>query len=169
MNLLTNYHTYYRGEDCMKVLSQKLLEIAKEITSEEKHDMNPLTNNEENQYQNSEKCHICEKPFLPDKKDKYYKKLRKVKDHCHYTGKYRGAAHSLCNSRYQEQRSIPAILYNGSNYDFHLLIKELAKEFKSNMRCIGENTEKYISISVNFQEEKEEEEDSFKKIKTYRL
>ena len=37
------------------------------------------------------------------------------------------------------------------------------------MRCIGENTEKYISISVNFQEEKEEEEDSFKKIKTYRL
>ena len=153
----------------MKVLSQKLLEIAKEITSEEKHDMNPLTNNEENQYQNSEKCHICEKPFLPDKKDKYYKKLRKVKDHCHYTGKYRGAAHSLCNSRYQEQRSIPAILYNGSNYDFHLLIKELAKEFKSNMRCIGENTEKYISISVNFQEEKEEEEDSFKKIKTYRL
>ena len=63
MNLLTNYHTYYRDEDCMKVLSQKLLEIAKEITSEEKHDMNPLTNNEENQYQNSEKCHICENLF----------------------------------------------------------------------------------------------------------
>ena len=42
----------------MKVLSQKLLEIAKEITSEEKHDMNPLTNNEENQYQNSEMSYL---------------------------------------------------------------------------------------------------------------
>ena len=82
----TNYHTYYRGEDCMKVLSQKPKEIAKEITSEEKHDMNPLTDNEENQYESSEKCHICEKPFVTDKKDKCYKKIRKVKDHCHFTG-----------------------------------------------------------------------------------
>ena len=82
----TNYHTYYRGEDCMKVLSQKPKEIAKEITSEEKHDMNPLTDNEENQYESSEKCHICEKPFATDKKDKCYKKIRKVKDHCHFTG-----------------------------------------------------------------------------------
>ena len=63
-------------------------------------------------------------------------------------GKYRGAAHSLCNLRYKEQRNIPVIIHNGSNYDFHLLIKDLAKGFKSDICCLGENTEKYISFSV---------------------
>ena len=71
-----------------------------------------------------------------------------VIDHCHYTGKCRGASHSLCNLQYQEEIDIPVTIHNGSNYDFHLLIKDLAKEFKSDIYCLGENTEKYISFSV---------------------
>ena len=43
----------------------------------------------------------------------------KVRDHCHYTGKYRGAAHSACNLQYKVPKSIPAVFHNGSNYDFH--------------------------------------------------
>ena len=57
------------------------------------------------------------------------KKYRKVKDHCHYTGKYRGAAHSLCNLKYSVPKNISIVFHNGSNYDYHLIIKELAEKF----------------------------------------
>ena len=56
--------------------------------------------------------------------------------------------HSICNLRYETQREIPVVLHNGSNYDFHIIIKELAKTLRKNMKCLGENTEKYISFSV---------------------
>ena len=48
-------------------------------------------------YKEQEVCHICKKKFCMDEHDKNYKKRRKVKDHCHYTGKFRGGAHSNCN------------------------------------------------------------------------
>ena len=87
-----------------------------------------------------------------------------------YTGKYRGAAHSLCNLRYQEQRNIPVIIHNGSNYDFHLLIKELSKKLKSKMCCIGKNTETYNTFSVEIhKEEIYEDNKEEQKISTYRL
>ena len=59
--------------------------------------MIPLTNEEEDIYKKSECCHICNKEFKDDEKDKNYAKVR---DHDHYTGKFRGAAHSICNLRY---------------------------------------------------------------------
>lgn len=51
------------------------------------------------------------------------KRCFEVKDDCHYNGKYRGAADSLCNLRYQEQRDVPVIIHNGSNYNFDLIIE----------------------------------------------
>ena len=72
----------------------------------------------------------------------------KVRDHCHFTGKYRGAAHSTCNLRYKIPKNIPVIFQNGSTYDYHFVIKELACEFDRNFECSGENTEKYITFSV---------------------
>ena len=68
----------------------------------------------------------------------------KVRDHCHFTGKYRGAAHNTCNLRYKTPKNIPVIFHNGSTYDYHFIIKELANEFEGNFECLGENTEKYI-------------------------
>ena len=50
-------------------------------------------------------------------------KYHKVKDHCHYTGKYRGPAHSICNLRYQTPKEIQIVLHNGSTYDYHFIIK----------------------------------------------
>ena len=77
------------------------------------------------------------------------KKYHKVRDHDHYTGKFRGAAHSICNLRYKTQKEIPIISHNGSKYDYHFIIKELAKEFKGqDFNCFGENKEKYITFSV---------------------
>ena len=76
--------------------------------------------------------------------------MRKVRDHCHYTGKYRGAAHSKCNLEYKIVKEIPVLFHNGSVYDYHFIIKYLAREFKGNSECLGENTEKYISFTVPF-------------------
>ena len=132
----------------MTKLSKDSINIGKEILNEEKTPVIPLTDDEKIKHKESKRSYFCDQSFNTNKESKYYMNYKKVRDHCHYTGKYRGAAHSLCNLRYQEQRDILVIIHNGSNYDFHLLIKDLAKEFKSDIYCIGENTEKYISFSI---------------------
>ena len=76
--------------------------------------------------------------------------MRKVRDHCHYAGKYRAAAHSKCNLNYKIVKEIPVLFHNGSVYDYHFIIKYLARKFKGNSECLGENTEKYISFTVPF-------------------
>ena len=80
------------------------------------------------------------------KKNKYYKILMIVKDHDHYTGKYRVVAHSFCSLRSKTQEDIPTVIHNGSNYDFHLIIIELGKEFRSEIHCILEGKEKIQNI-----------------------
>ena len=76
------------------------------------------------------------------------KKQQNVKDHCHYTGKYRGAAHNICNLRYKVPKEIPVVFHNGSTYDYHFIIKELVNKCEGNFECLGENTEKCITFSV---------------------
>ena len=105
--------------------------------------MIPLTKKEEENYNNQKVCYICKKEF--DKSDKKY---HEVRDHCHYTGKYREAAHNICNLRYKIPKEIPIVFHNGSTYDYHFIIKDLVKEFEGNFECLGENTEKYITFSV---------------------
>ena len=46
-------------------------------------------------------------------------------------------------------KETPAVFHNGSTYDYHFIIKELAKEFEGNFECLGENTEKYITFSLS--------------------
>ena len=53
--------------------------------------------------------------------------LKKVRDHCHETGKYRGPARKMCNLRYKQQKFIPIILHNGSGCDFNLLHSDFFK------------------------------------------
>ena len=103
----------------------------------------PLTKEEKMNHNDQQICYICKKEF-----DKSDKKHHKVRDHCHYTGKYRGAAHNTCNLRYKVPKEIPVVFHNGSTYDYHFIIKELVKEFEGNFDCLGENTEKYITFSV---------------------
>ena len=93
-------------------------------------------------HDNAECCHIY--------KDVFGKKKNqlKVRDHDHYAGKYRGAAHLICNLRYSTQIDIPVFFHNGANFDFNWIINELAKEFRSEMRCIPLNTNKYMSFSI---------------------
>ena len=61
---------------------------------------------------------------------KSFKLYKKVRDHCDYTGKFRGAAHNICNLDYKVSQEIPVKIHNGSKYDYSLIIKELAEEFR---------------------------------------
>ena len=124
-------------------------------------------------HDNAEYCHICKKVFGEKKNHK------KVGDHDHYTGKYRGAEHLICNLRYSTQ--IPVFFHNGLNYGFNLIITEFAKEFRSDMRCIPLNTNKSMSFSIpvkkeikeinqqNEQNEQSKPKKTKKKVITYNL
>ena len=138
-----NKLNYYRGEDCMKKFCKDLRTHATKIINYEKKKMTSLTIKEEIYHNKQKICYIFKKEF-----NKNDKKQQKVRDHCHYTGKYRGAAHNICNLRYKVPKQIPVVFQNGSTYDYHFIIKELVKEFEGNFECLGENTEKYITFSV---------------------
>ena len=127
----------------MKKFCKDLKEHATRIINYEKKKIIPLTKEEKINYNDQQICNICKKEF-----DKSDKKNYKVRDHCHYTGKYRGAAHNICNLRYKVLKEIPVVFHNGSTYDYHFIMKELVKEFEGNFDCLGENTEKYITFSV---------------------
>ena len=107
--------------------------------------MIPLTKKKEKKYNKQRVCYICKKRFSTDDGNKKY---NKVKDYCHYTGKYRGAAHDMWNLRYKIAKEIPVVFHNSSTYDYHFIIRELAEEFESEFECLGENTEKYITFSI---------------------
>ena len=89
----------------------------------------------------------------------------KVRDHCHYTGKYRGAAHKICNLMYNTPREKSVIFHNGSSYDYHFIIKELAEEFEGDFECLGENKEKYITFSVPIKKGSNEDDTIIYRIK----
>ena len=77
------------------------------------------------------------KEFNTDKNDKNaFKLCHKVGNHCHYTGKYRGAAHNICNLRYKIPKEISVVFHNGSAYDYHCIINKLAKEFDGQFECL---------------------------------
>ena len=142
-NKAENKFDYYRDEDCMKKFCKDLREHATKIINYEKKEMTPLTKKEEEKHNKQKVCHICRKEFNTDK----------VKDHCHYTGKYRGVAHDICNLRYKISKEILVVFHNGSTYDYHFIIKTLAEEFEGEFECLGENTEKYITFSVPIKKE----------------
>ena len=87
-------------------------------------------------------CYICEKQFCADKNNEkksqrsssLYRKIQRSRPQYYL--------------RYKIPREIPVVFHNGSTYDYHFIIKQLAKEFKGNFDCLGENTEKYITFSV---------------------
>ena len=132
-----------------KFFYKDLKDQAMKIINYEKKEMIPLTDKEKESYENQKVCYICKKEFWIDKNNKKELKLNQnVRDHCYYTGKYRDTAHSIFNLRYKIPKDIPVVFHKGSIYDYHFIIKQLAREFRSNFECLGENTEKYITFYV---------------------
>ena len=114
-----NKLNYYRENDCMKKFCKDLREHATKIINYEKKKMIPLTAEEKIHYNKQKICYICKKEFNINDEKNY-----KVRDHCHYTRKYGGAAHNICNLRYKVPKEIPIVFHNGSTYDYHFIIKD---------------------------------------------
>ena len=97
-----------------------------------------FTFKDKDDFEKAEICWICQKEFGEREK--------KVRDHCHFTGKYRGAAHVKCNLQFKKPKFTPVIFHTLSGYDAHLFVKNLGKS-EGNIKCIPNNEEKYISFS----------------------
>ncbi|XP_064653079.1 uncharacterized protein LOC135503432 [Lineus longissimus] len=97
--------------------------------------MDALTHEQQTSYNYARNCYLCDKMFT----EKYFK----VRDHNHFTGKYRGAACNNCNLQFQTPKFIPVYFHNLSGYDAHLFVKNL----KGRLNVIASNSENYISFS----------------------
>ena len=97
-----------------------------------------FTKEDEKQFNTASDCWICGEELGNDR----------VRDHCHYTGRYRGAAHNSCNLKYRKPESVPVFFHNLTNYDSHLFIKKLgSSNKKETIECIPNNEEKYITFT----------------------
>ena len=130
-------------EDISKIFVEKLVEITKGIYNDFYCRPKPLrlTKEEQELFKKEVNCHICMGEL---------KTHDKVRDHCHFTGKYRGAAHNLCNLRCKKPLVLPVIFHNLQGYDGHLFIKNLSRlQGQGDLTCIPSTEEKYISFSKN--------------------
>ena len=96
-----------------------------------------MTEEEEHLFQQINNCWLCKK--LIDNDDE------KVRDHCHLTGKFRGAAHWDCNIQFQLTKKIPIIFHNLKGYDSHLIFSKLNK-FDVKINVIPNGLEKYMTF-----------------------
>ena len=112
----------------MKKFCKSLREHAQRIAGFEKKKMLALTNKDLKSHEDAKVCYICGKYFLT----KLFRDInyRKVRDHCHYTGKCRGPALSICSLKFNVPNEIHVVFHNGSKCDYHFIIKELENEFE---------------------------------------
>ena len=101
-----------------------------------------FTTEERRDFREAKKGWICGKnfSFMDNFEDKV------IRDHCHYTGKYRGAAHNSCNLRLRRTKRIPVIFHNFTGYDNHLFVKSLGK-IEGKISVIARNEEKHVSVT----------------------
>ena len=132
----------FRGQDAAEQFMRSLTDDVKKIEHILFGNNKPIKNLtpvQQKAYESSTICHICKKGDFTV--DNY-----KVKDHCHITGDYRGAAHNNCNLLFKRQTFIPVIIHNLSGYDSHFIIKQLGYD-ESRINVICNTKEKYISFS----------------------
>jgi hypothetical protein len=132
-----NHYVSYRGTDCVDkfidAIYKDVARIHKVLTTN-----TPIIFNEKDElnFLNAKLCHICNHFLFSDR----------VRDHCHITGAYRGAAHNLCNLQYKRPGFVPIFFHNLSGYDSHLFIKKLG-EAPGAVKVIPKTKENYISIT----------------------
>ena len=138
-----NYSSYF-GTDCTKWFVKEMLKLELEANKYFKTNLElEITPQEEESFQLAEECWLCENP-LDD---------TKVRDHDHLTGKYRGAAHNICNINCKQKSSsfVPIFFHNFSGYDCHLIFEELLTEAYNqnyNPTIIPKSLENYVSVQV---------------------
>ena len=168
----------YRGKNCVKKFCEHVTGEARRLyCSFPEVPMGTLTKAQSKKYEEVRICHICFKPFNGENP--------KVRDHCHYTGHYRGPAHTKCNLQYKIPSYIPIVFHNLSGYDAHLFIKELASINDGpigynmgpqggpgptgSMGVIAKNKEDYISFSIKVEVDKYIDKNGIEKSKEIEL
>ena len=125
-------------DDVAQIFIDTLIENIKDIYKRFKFPKQMIFRKKDKElYDSATVCHICEGELGVDR----------VRDHCHLTGKYRGAAHNSCNLSYKVPKFFPVLLHNLSGYDSHLFVKKLRGDDNEKINCIPCNEEKYISFS----------------------
>ena len=131
----------YRGPNAVEGFLKALKEEERKIKAVLANPKAMYMTREDRQAHNrATTCHVCQKLLAGDS----------VRDHCHITGKYRGAAHNTCNLKLRlnpKTTVIPVAFHNLRGYDSHLLMQAISK-VEGNISCIPNNTEKYISFSL---------------------
>ncbi|XP_076291051.1 uncharacterized protein LOC143214199 [Lasioglossum baleicum] len=140
---LCEYQVNREKEGCAAWFADRLYELSRKLQPifDKTVPMNPLTETEKLNFRTATHCHVCEKPL--EEND------IRVRDHCHFTGAYRGPAHNGCNLSYQSSYVIPMVFHNLSGYDAHFIIKELANSFEGRIDVLPLTKEKYISFTKN--------------------
>lgn len=135
-----SFYDQYSGPDCTEWFANRLHKIACDVAPILRRII-PLNMSErdEREFQNAQDCHICETPILYSGD--------KVRDHCHLTGKYRGAAHSRCNLTYEPSKTIPVVFHNLSGYDAHFIIRQISTQFEGDVSIIPVTDQNYISFT----------------------
>ena len=129
--------TKHEDANAIDVFIKWLEEDVKAIANIEPKQM-IFTEEDRKHFNNASDCWICGEYLENDR----------VRDHCHFTGRYRGPAHKSCNLKYRKPKNISVFFHNLSGYDSHLFIKKLGTPNKNeNIDCIPNNEEKYISFS----------------------
>ena len=134
----------YFGTDCNEWFVKEMLILEQEANKYFKTNLElEMSQEEEVQFEQAEECWLCEEPFTEDK----------VRDHDHLTGKYRGAAHNICNINCKQRSSSfsPIFFHNFSGFDWHLIFQELliqAFEKGYEPKIIPKSMENYVSIQV---------------------
>ena len=138
---------FFRGgkeDDVGKIFLEKLVEQVKWILNEIREPMIKKNlkrilwgKGEKEAFMKTNICWFCQKK-IEDKK---------VADHCHLTGKFRGAAHEICNLKAKVPEFTPVFMHNLDGYDSHLFIKNMGNEF-GEITAIPNNEEKYVSFSL---------------------
>ena len=134
----------YRGSNASEHFIESLLEEEKEIR-QILSETEPLkmTDKDREDFRKATHCFICEKPFEVNENNK-------VLDHCHVSGKYRGAACGSCNLNFQICSFIPCFFHGFRNFDSHIICESIGKyeENRKEIKCIPQNMERYISFSL---------------------
>lgn len=135
---------HYHGYDCIQDLQNTLVEARKRVNGIIANIVPmTLTNEETVQFECATTCHICEGKLK--KKDNDHL----VRDHCHLTGKFLGAAHNSCNLNRPERKLVHIYCHNFSGYDSHLILKQIKfdKDLKS-IEGLAHNTEKLRTLKM---------------------
>jgi hypothetical protein len=146
-NIIPTYHSFL-GRDCIPRFLENLeKEVEKIAQFNKKHSykvMLPLTNLQEQQHLSASVCYFCHNPFS--------EKHPKIKEHCHLTGNYRGAACQPCNTRARLRRMVvPVIFHNWRGYDAHHIVKEgISTRPNWDLEVIATNSESYLNLRASW-------------------